>query len=48
MPNEGHNEPQKFFRSGLLRVKCPRESGRFKHFKYFDNYKSYVNEFLPC
>ena len=30
----------------LLCVKCPWEGGRFNHFKYFENHKSYVNEFL--
>ena len=49
------NQPQKFigwirplltsisFTFGLICVKCPAECGRFNHFKYFEDHKSYVN-----
>ena len=55
---EGHGQRQKIywmaqpffpltlFTSGFFRLKCHGEGGGFNHFKYFDNHKSYVNEFL--
>ena len=55
---EGHCQPQKFigwtqpifsltlFTSGLFCVKFPGNGGGFNHFKYVENHKSYVNEFL--
>ena len=55
---EGHAQQQKFvrwtqplfpltlFTSGLLRVKCLGEGSGFNHFKYFENKKDDVNEFL--
>ena len=54
------DQPQKFigwtrllipltpFTSDLICVKCRGEGGRFNHFKYFENHKSYVNEILHC
>ena len=36
------------FTSDLLCVKFHEEDGWFNHFKYFENDKSYVNEFLHC
>ena len=33
------------FTLGLFCVKCPGEGGRFNHFKYFENRKSYINKF---
>ena len=34
------------FTSDLFCATCPGEGGRFNHFKYFENHKSYVTEFL--
>ena len=34
------------FTLGLFCVKHPGEGSRFNLFKYYENYKSYVNEFL--
>ena len=36
------------FTSDLLCVKFHGEDGWFNHFKYFENDKNYVNEFLHC
>ena len=33
---------------GLLCIKFHGENGWFNRFKYFENDKSYVNEFLHC
>ena len=46
-------QPRPFFpftpiTSGLLCLKYHVECYWFIHFKYFENYKSYVNEFLHC
>ena len=35
--------PSTPFTSGLISVKNRGEGGRFSHFKYFENHKSYVN-----
>ena len=35
-----------FFTLGLFCVQCPGEGSRFNYFKYYENHKSYVNEFL--
>ena len=34
------------FTLGLFFVKCPGGGSRFNHFKYYGNWKSYVNEFF--
>ena len=40
--------PLNLFTSGLLCFKFDGEGGWCKHFEYFENHKSYVNEFLLC
>ena len=32
----------------IMLVKYPGEGSRFNYFKCYENYKSYVNEFLHC